>query len=158
MSEGDWMVSWLQVDEHQAAQIDTVPIWNTDIMCDVSLSHSDFSEMASSSLFSRYTNWGFEITGGTEELKAKQAGAGGCKVLCVTKCSGICSSTLLDTWVPLASAPHSSALHSWNTGSALPPLKGRRKTDELVFVRHTVTIAISSTKKTHEESSCLPCR
>lgn len=102
-----------------------------------------------SSFFSRCLNWGFEITqGGTEELKAKQAGARACKVLCVTKCCGICSSTLtLDTWVLSASALYSSALHSWNTGSALPSPQGRRKTDELVFVRHTVTIAISGTEK-----------
>lgn len=144
----DWLVSWLQMDEHQAAQIDTVPIWDTDIICDISLSHSDFSEMFSSSLFSRCPNCGFEIIRNTEELKAKQAGARACKVLCVTKCCEICSFTLiLDTWVPSASALRSWALHSWNTGSALPSPRGRRKTDELVFVRHTVTIAISSTKK-----------
>lgn len=148
VSEGDWLVPWLQVGEHQAAQIDTVPIWDTDTICDISLSHSGFSEMVSSPLFSTCPNQGFEITGDTEELKAKQAGARACKMLCVTKCCGICSSTpILDTWVPSASALHSSALHSWNTGSALPSPRGRRKTDELVFVRHTVTIAISSTKK-----------
>lgn len=31
--------------------------------------------------------------------------------------------------------------------SALPSPRGREKIDELVFVRHTVTIAISSTEK-----------
>lgn len=127
---------------------DTVPIWDTDLACDISSSYSDFSEMVSNSLFSRCLNWGFENTGVPEELKAKQVRIRACKGLCVTKSCGILSSTLiLDTWVPSASALHSSVLHSWNTGSTLPSPRGRRKTDELVFVRHTVTIAISSTEK-----------
>lgn len=111
--------------------------------------------MVSSSLFSRCLNWGFEITGGSEELKVKQAGARARKVLLVTKCCGTCSCTLiLDTWVTSASALHSSALHSWNTELCIHEtqvvpcnLQGEEEKDELVFVRHTVTIAISSTEK-----------
>lgn len=70
----DWLMSWLQTDGDQAARIDTVPICGTDLICNISLGHSDFSEMVSSSLFSRCMNWCFEITGINEELKAKQAG------------------------------------------------------------------------------------
>lgn len=111
------------------------------------------------SLFSRCLTWGFEIAGGTEELKAKQAGVRACKVLWITEWCETWSPALIWTLeitdFSSASALHSSALHSriqfciheTQVVSALLSPRGREKIDELVFVRHTVTIAISGTEK-----------